>query len=48
MMLDDIDRLSSQIVALDAKIEQAIAPFARPGQPARWDPQRSVPPPHRS
>lgn len=28
MMLDNIDWLSSQIVALDAKVEQAIAPFA--------------------
>jgi transposase len=28
MMLDNIDRLSEQIAALDAKIEQAIAPFA--------------------
>ena len=27
-MLDNIDRLSSQIVALDAKIEQEIAPLA--------------------
>lgn len=28
MMLDNIDRLSGQIAALDAKIEEAIAPFA--------------------
>ena len=28
MMLDNIDRLSEQIAALDATIEQAIAPFA--------------------
>jgi transposase len=29
MMLDNIDRHSAQIAALDTKIEQAIAPFAR-------------------
>ena len=29
MMLDNIDRLSQQIAALDAKIDQAISPFAR-------------------
>jgi transposase len=28
MMLDNIDRLSRQIAALDAKIEEAVAPFA--------------------
>jgi len=29
MMLDNIDRVSGQVAALDAKIDEAIAPFAR-------------------
>ena len=34
MMLDNTDRISAQIAALDARIEEAIDPFLRPGGPA--------------
>jgi transposase len=47
MMLDNIDGLSVQIAALDAKIEKAIAPFAAQLEQLDQSP-RSVPPPGRS
>ena len=33
MMLDNSDRISAQIAALDARIEEAIGPFCRPAAP---------------
>ena len=35
MMLDRVDALTAQIDALTTRIEEAIAPFAAPGGPAR-------------
>ena len=35
MMLENRDCISAQIAALDARIEEAIGPFCRPGGPAR-------------
>jgi transposase len=45
MMLDNIDRLSEQIAALDTTIEEAIAPFASQWPSSMRSPGSASPPP---